>query len=378
MASICKVGETIQIDFITERLNMRHVLYFVLLLLSFQSTGQEKDSSEWLFIYYMPYDNNLSNLADEIHSMIHEGVKTQNVNVVIQSDVQDKLGMRRSVFSRDSTYTLHVDSERSASIEVYDDYLDWVHANFHAEKVAVVFLNHGGLLDATGLDEYPEKEFMKVNDIRTSLKRFNKKRKSNVDLLYFQVCNKASLEALYEVSDVCDYTLASQLNLGAPNYYYTKTLGHISYNAGLGAIDVAEQIIQHEMIDMYQSFTCVDNSKFEAVRQAFKKFNKQLGRSSDLYFKQAPITIEYYGDRAWDIKSYLNELDITNQKAIAYRDTLRKLLLDELIVIHKKNHHKSSTIDYSGISIATLGKERLKLFSNMRIYRKFKFNRLPL
>jgi hypothetical protein len=340
--------------------------------------GQSKDSSEWLFIYYMPYDNDLSYLAGDIHRMIRAGVKSQNVNVVVQSDFQDTLGMRRSVYSRDSIYTEHVDAERSASKEVYDDYLDWVHSNFHAKKVAVIFLNHGGLLDATGLDEYPEKEFMKVTDIRSSLKRFNKKRKSTVDLLYFQVCNKGSIEELYEVSDVCDYTLASQLNLGAPNFYYTKTLEHISYNAGLDAVDVADLIVKHELIDMYTYFTCVDNSKFKKVRKSFKQFNKQLGKSNALYFKQTPITIEYYGDRAWDIESYLNELDINDQKAIGYKNALQTLLMDELIVIHKKNHYKSNPVDYSGISIATLGKERLKLFSHMRIYRKFKFNRLPL
>jgi len=49
---------------------------------------------EWLFIYYMPYDNNLSNLGTRIIEMLRSGT-SDKVGVTIQADFADTTGIKR-------------------------------------------------------------------------------------------------------------------------------------------------------------------------------------------------------------------------------------------------------------------------------------------
>ena len=57
------------------------IIFFSISCLS----AQKKHNTDWLFIYYMPYDNNLSGYGDTIKSMLKSGLVNKNIMVTIQS-----------------------------------------------------------------------------------------------------------------------------------------------------------------------------------------------------------------------------------------------------------------------------------------------------
>lgn len=326
----------------------------------------------------MPYDNNLSYLGEDVISMINNGIDSKKVNAVVQADFNDTLGMRRTVITKNGKSHSQVKSENSASIDVYNDYLTWVNERFHFEKCAIIFLDHGGGLNEVGLDEQPEKGFLKVTDIRKSLKKFNKTHGKKVDLIFYQVCNKSSLAPLYELSDYADYTLASQLQIGAPNRYYTSLFNAIGNSENLNGADVAKIISENDGIDMYSLYTCIDNSKFDELRTLFIKYIKEVDKRKDLFFNSSPIAIEYYGERYWDLESFILNINSTRKKEVELQNQLVDFISNEFIVFLKKNQHIPSKIDYCGVSITALSKAKINMYKNMRFFRKFKIKRLDL
>ena len=342
------------------------------------SLGQVKDTSEWLFIYYMPYDNNLSYLGEDVISMINNGINTSNINAVIQSDFDDSLGMTRTVITKEGKSNSHIDEENSSSSKVLNDYLSWVSDNFEFEKCAVIFLDHGGALDQVGMDTYPTTRFLNVSDIRKSLKKFNNREKDTIDLVFYQVCTKSSIEPLYELKDVCKYTLASQMEIGAPNYYYTLLFDALNDSKARNGLDIADLIVNNDGIDMYKFYTCVDNSKFDSLRELFVDYIKEVDKRNNLFFTESPLNVEYYGERYWDLESFLLNINSTRVKEVEMQTKLIGFLNNDFIVILKKNQHFAVKEDYCGVSISALSKEKIRRYKHLKFYRKFKVRRLDL
>jgi hypothetical protein len=175
--------------------------------------------------------------------MIGKNIKSDNVIVTIQADFDDNLGMKRYILTQNGSIVTSIENENSASIRTYKQYLEWVKAEIEYKKIAIVFLDHGGKLDEICLDEKPVYEFLKVNELKNVFSEVFDK--NNVDLLFLQVCTKGVIEPLYEFKDIAKYTLCSQVELGAPNYYYAGLFIALSNQSVNTGYEVAEIIVQN-------------------------------------------------------------------------------------------------------------------------------------
>jgi len=357
---------------------MRLLLVFSLFVSwSSKSRAQEVESSEWLFIYYMPYDNDLSHYADTILSQLENAAHLPHVNVVIQLDDNKTTGIQRIRFANGKTIRDTIPSEKITSEAEFTDFLLWTSAHFAFEHSAIFFLDHGGRPNEIGQDLYPDSTFLTTTTIRNGMQQFNKRNKQLVDLAYLQVCSKASLETLYEFSEDTRFTLASQTLLGAPNFYYSKMLTEVNANPQIDGKALAGIIARSEAPEMYSSLTCVDNSAFKTVRKAFVNYVRQVDKRDDLAFVKAPLSLTYGNDRSWDLISFLEAINSKKEVEFAARQKLIDALQKELLVFVEQS---PNAIDegFSGISIATLSQQRLNDFSQMRFYKDFKIKRLDL
>jgi hypothetical protein len=317
---------------------------------SLLAQGKDKLITDWLFVYYMPYDNNLSHLSDTILSMLKNNIKSNDAIVTVQADLRDMKGIKRYLYSSDTSYVDKIPDEYSAHTKTYKNYLNWAVSNVSYNHIAVILLDHGGKLDELCLDERPQYKFLKVDSVATAIKEVIGDNK--IDLLYLQVCTKASIEPLFEFRDIAKYTLSSQKKMGAPNYYYKNLFNSFSSAKLANGYEIAELIAKNEREDMYSSLTLIDNSKLDSLLIMFKEFSSQLEKLNDIQLKAYPLDFIYYGDYYWDLISTLESIDLRDHKEI---DKLRQLIINylqnELIVFHKKNPVKNSMADYCGISM---------------------------
>lgn len=350
----------------------------ILFLSALHCGAQQKDSTEWLLIYYMPYDNDLSPYAVEIEEMLLASVHTPNVRVVIQKDTEDTLGMTRIRIGNGQKRIDSIPEERSYAAESLHDYLLWIDKNYNFNHCALFFLDHGGKPNEIGLDSYPDSLFLTTAAIRQAVSKFNEERQKEIDLIYLQVCSKASLETLYEFHDLCDFTLASQQLLGAPNYYYGETIRALNEHPEMNGSTLAAVIAKHERVDMYQSLTCVNNAEFETFRNEWNNFFEKNNIRKYLVFTKIPNRIEYAGDRYWDLVSFLESLHLTRRKDNKTREELIRTIREHLLEFAVSTQPENETDAFSGISIAALSQKQLETYAELLFYKAFQIDRWNL
>ena len=289
----------------------------------------EKIKTDWLFIYYMPYDNDLSKHGEPIIKMIGDNIRSENVMVTIQAEFANSHGMKRYLITNQGITTTSIDNDRSASINTYKEYLEWVKEKVIYNKLAVIFLDHGGKLDEICLDEKPIRQFLKIDEIKSTL--INIFGIKSINLLFLQVCTKGTIEALYELKDTAKYTLCSQIVLGAPNAYYKGLFSAFSNQIINTGYDVAELIVGNEASDMYNSYTLIDNTKMDNLFSLFSEFINEI-KNMNIQLSGWPLNILHFGERYWDIISFLE-----NIPEFKYKTRLMGYIKNELIVFHKIN-----------------------------------------
>ncbi len=66
--------------------------------------SNKEASNKWLFVYYMPYDNNLLEYAGQIIKVVSDSIQSTNVIAAMQADCDAKAGIYRYLIASDLTY----------------------------------------------------------------------------------------------------------------------------------------------------------------------------------------------------------------------------------------------------------------------------------
>lgn len=241
--------------------------------------SQAKSRHRWVVLYWMPYDNDLVRFGKPIVEMLTSGTRNSETAVVVQSDYLGDTKMRRHKLVNGATNKMDVAGEDSSDVSAFSAYLDWANQTFEAEHWAVVVVGHGGKINEVSPDDHGStrqtRTWMRIDQFTNTVSSFNQATDGRVELLFFQNCNKATLEVVYEARNCARYTLASQLNLGAPNYYYEGFLERLKEPSVSGR-EAALAIMESERADMYHTFTLVDNKSAEHIPDKLSRMIQPL------------------------------------------------------------------------------------------------------
>ena len=95
---------------------------------------------EWVFVYYMSYDNDLSPFGEVILKDLSKGLSNSKVAVVVQADFIDSSGMKRIglYYADGKTHRNEslLRSEDSADDAELRKYLEWVRKKWVAKTIA--------------------------------------------------------------------------------------------------------------------------------------------------------------------------------------------------------------------------------------------------
>lgn len=277
------------------------------------ASTSNKQVYDWIFLYWMPYDNNLSRFGVPILNMLAKGVQSDNILVVVESKLSGAKHLSRNVITS-HVEPQQLDAANSSSESVFAEYLKWAKSQYQAKKWAIVFLGHGGRLDEISPDEHPEPglastQWMNIQKLSEILAKFNKQVNNRVELFFFQNCNKGTIEANYTLRDAAKYTLSSQLTLGAPNYYYEPLLKFLGRHPEINGGELAKKIMEFETRDMYHSYTAINNG---AIRDLPAKINPLIDSVISSNVKGIKIseleTYSYMRENFVDVVSFFQRI----------------------------------------------------------------------
>ncbi len=276
--------------------------------------------------------------ADTVINQL-KGLNNPDLTIAIQSDIAGPGGMTQYWLKDHEVNIERITSDYSDSRESLEIFLNNILETGRFDKIALIFLDHGGRLDEVGLDEFTDgpPSFLNLHDIKTTVAAFNQKRGRPLELLYFQVCTKSNVEVLFETRDLSHFTLASQNELGAPNYYY-QGLSELKPSAD-GAW-LAKLIVDNERSDMYYSETLVDNKQWDGLINAGKEPPRENPKPELLK------PLRYYESTYLDLVSFYHASGYSEKQLDLFKEQL-----NHLIIWHKINPKNSMMKGFSGISV---------------------------
>jgi len=235
--------------------------------------NKPRNNYDYILLYWMPYDNNLSRFGQPIIEMLSKGVQSDKVLVLVQSDLSNAKQLLRNIITKGNINVQYLETADSSSENVLNDYLSWALSQFQAKRWVIVFLGHGGSLMKISPDRNPnsssisssEPKWMDLQRISEVLSKFNQAVNGRLELLFFQNCNRGNIEVHYTFQNIAKYTLSSQIVLGVPNYYYESLLNHLSYYPNLDGGQIAKKIMDFEPSGMYHSLTLTKNHYFHQL-----------------------------------------------------------------------------------------------------------------
>ena len=339
------------------------LLVLLLFLLGFALIQPKANVYEWVFVYYMSYDNDLNPFGKVILSDLTKGIVNSKVAVVVQADFIDNKGMKRIALyhanGKPQRKEIILKSEDSADENELRKYLKWVRKKWNAKNYCIVFLDHGGTLNHMCLDRNPfrnhseNKRFVSGKWLRAAeageiVANFNQKADGKVRLLFLQQCGRAAVQNLYNFVDTAEYILASPLKVDAPNTYYTKTLASVARDPNITGEILAETVMQED--EHYILYTLISNKELKILPEKLTPVLKSFGQKSSLNQPNSyPILFEFEGERFYDLAYYLQALnsannDIAGKELGSFLDWSQ----NRLIVSRAFKRPDSS---YSGLSI---------------------------
>jgi hypothetical protein len=273
----------------------------------------------------MPYDNDLVRFGEPIIKMLAEGTRVSEVVVAVQSDYFGDTKMRRRTVVNGVVNEIDIAGEDSSDVSEFSAYLDWAYQTFDAEHWAVIVVGHGGKVNEVSPDDHGATRqtptWMRVEQFTSEVSRFNQATNRRVELLFFQNCNKATLEVVYEARNCARYTLASQLNLGAPNYYYEAFLARLN-KPSVDGREAAIAIMESERADMYHTLTLVDNHLVKHIPAKLSRLIQPLLNHHLHAVNLSTLSTTYYfGEQCCDVLTLFGYLSKnTNQTINSFRE----------------------------------------------------------
>jgi len=309
------------------------LLILLLALLGIVLIPSKANIYEWVFVYYMSYDNDLSSYGEVILHDLRNGLSNSEVAVVVQADFIDSRGMKRIglYYADGKTHRKETTlrSEDSADEAELKKYLEWVSKKWVAKNYCIIFLDHGGSLNHMCLDRKPSanrkknKQFgtgkwLRASEAAEIVASFNQKTDRKVRLLFLQQCGRATIQNLYNFADAAEYIMASPLIVGAPNTYYTKTIAAVSQDPNVTGEILAGTIMRED--EHYTLYTLISNEQLKRFPEKLAPVLKSFGRapalrkeSPGLYRpKSCSPLFEYESEKFYDLKSYFYALNSTN------------------------------------------------------------------
>lgn len=250
---------------------------------------------EWVFVYYMAYDNNLEHCGRPILDMLQKGITSEDVAVVTFADFRDRDGMIRYEQTKEGEKHTRLKTEASAHESTVKECLGWTRENYKSKRYALIFLNHGSRLSEMSHDEYPGVEngqnWLHAVKVANVISDWRQSLDGALELVFIQQCGKGALENYHAFRHTAPYVMASQTVVGAPNYYYTEALKAICEKPDVDGKAVAALFKKHETTNMFTTYTTLNAKALADVPERLNAVLKPLLEVEEL--KKASILPQF-------------------------------------------------------------------------------------
>ena len=259
------------------------------------------------------------------------------------------------------------------------EFLSWGVENFPAEKMGVVFWNHGsGSINGACFDELNDSDSLSLAEINAALSAVYENMDDKFEFIGFDCCLMGTLETANMLATYARYFYGSQETEPGSGWDYTSIANFLAENTGADGGELGKVITDSFYDECAQAeqenectFTIVDLEKIDDFTVAFNDFSKELYESADSNLAGIVRNINAADNFGGNNKAegYTNMVDIGGiiNNCSDYADGSAALSALEECIVYNKNGSNHS--DASGLSIyfplKVEGSNELGIFSGV-------------
>lgn len=244
------------------------------------------------------------------------------------------------------------------------DYLKWGVANYPAEKMGVVFWNHGGgSLTGVCFDENYNYDSLSLLEIKSAFADAADSMTDKFEFIGLDACLMSSIETANVLADYSRYMIGSEETEPGGGWNYTSFGNWLGANASsangssLGQVicDSYYEYCLHNGIDADVTLSVVDLSRIDDVIINFNEYAKEIFDASENQDTFADIArsvsyIENYGGNN-KVEGYTNMVDLAGliSSGLVYSEHAEKTLsaIDNAVVYQRCGPRHSNSCGLS-------------------------------
>lgn len=258
------------------------------------------DKGTWTIFVYMcgsDLETNYQSASTDIKEMI-SGAESDKVNIVIQTGGAaawnkpcidaNKIGRYVIKNNRMELIESHPDANMGDG-DTLKSFLKWGVKEYPAEKMGLVFWNHGGgTLGGVCCDEKNGMDSLSLVEIEKSLYETSKIMTDKFEFIGFDACLMATIETANVLVPYANYMIASEQVESCEGWYYKPFIDAIVKNPNIDGKEVGKVIVDGfmqvvENFDeelQFSTLSVTDLSKVDDAIIAFNEVAKQIDEQS--------------------------------------------------------------------------------------------------
>ncbi len=349
------------------------------------------DEGTWtIFVYLCGTDLESSgqgSATSDLQQML-EGEGSDNVRFVLQTGGTSEwmneafdasVAERWVVQNNDVQLADSVELGNMGDPDTLYEFLSWGVENFPAEKMGVVFWNHGsGSINGACFDELNDSDSLSLAEINAALSAVYENMDDKFEFIGFDCCLMGTLETANMLATYARYFYGSQETEPGSGWDYTSIANFLAENTGADGGELGKVITDSFYDECAQAeqenectFTIVDLEKLDDFTVTFNDFSKELYESADSNLAGIVRNINAADNFGGNNKAegYTNMVDIGGiiNNCSDYADGSAALSALEECIVYNKNGSNHS--DASGLSIyfplKVEGSNELGIFSGV-------------
>ena len=349
------------------------------------------DEGTWtIFVYLCGTDLESSgqgSATSDLQQML-EGEGSDNVRFVLQTGGTSEwmneafdasVAERWVVQNNDVQLADSVELGNMGDPDTLYEFLSWGVENFPAEKMGVVFWNHGsGSINGACFDELNDSDSLSLAEINAALSAVYENMDDKFEFIGFDCCLMGTLETANMLATYARYFYGSQETEPGSGWDYTSIANFLAENTGADGGELGKVITDSFYDECAQAeqenectFTIVDLEKIDDFTVAFNDFSKELYESADSNLAGIVRNINAADNFGGNNKAegYTNMVDIGGiiNNCSDYADGSAAINALEECIVYNKNGSNHS--DASGLSIyfplKVEGSNELGIFSGV-------------
>ena len=313
--------------------------------------------------------------SDNVRFVIQTGGTSEWMNEAFDASVAERWVVQNNDFQLADS----VELGNMGDPDTLYEFLSWGVENFPAEKMGVVFWNHGsGSINGACFDELNDSDSLSLAEINAALSAVYENMDDKFEFIGFDCCLMGTLETANMLATYARYFYGSQETEPGSGWDYTSIANFLAENTDADGGELGKVITDSFYDECAQAeqenectFTIVDLEKLDDFTVAFNDFSKELYESADSNLAGIVRNINAADNFGGNNKAegYTNMVDIGGiiNNCSDYADGSAALSALEECIVYNKNGSNHS--DASGLSIyfplKVEGSNELGIFSGV-------------